>query len=54
MSITAQTFTLNIVMMLLDLMERGGHTSHVVNAEGGPGGPLELDRPRAALDNTFH
>jgi hypothetical protein len=51
MSITAQTFTLNIVMMLLDLMERGGHTSHVVNAEGEP---LELVRARAALDNTFH
>jgi hypothetical protein len=54
MSITAQTFTLNIVMMLLDLMEHGGHTSHGVNAEGSPGGPLEFDRAQAALDNTFH
>jgi hypothetical protein len=51
---TGQTFLLNIVMMVLDLMERGGHALHGVTAHGGPGGSLQFDRLEAALATTFH
>ena len=54
MFITAQTFILNIVMMALDLMERGGHAFRGVTAHGGPGEPLQFDRLEAALAATFH
>ena len=54
MFITAQTFILNIVMMVLDLMERGGHALWGVIAYGSPGGPLQFDRLEAALATTFH
>ena len=54
MFITAQTFILNIVMMVLDLMERGGHALRGVTAHGSPGGPLQFDRLEAALATTFH
>jgi hypothetical protein len=50
---TAQTFILNIVMMVLDLMERGGHAHRGVTAHGSPGGPLQFDRLEAALATAF-
>ena len=46
---TAQTSILNVIMMALDLMERGGHALHGVTAHGSPGGPLQFDRLEAAL-----
>jgi hypothetical protein len=51
---TAQTFKLNIVMMALDLMERGGHALRGLTAHGGQGEPLQFDRLEAALAATFH
>ena len=54
MFITAQTFILNIGMMVSDLMERGGHVLYGVTAHGSPGGPLQFDRLEAALATTFH
>jgi hypothetical protein len=54
MFITAQTFILNIVMMVLDLMERGGHALWGVIAYGSPGGLLQFDLSEAALATTFH
>jgi hypothetical protein len=51
---TGQTFILNIVMMMLDLMEGGGHALRGVTAHGSPGGPLQFDRLEAALVITFH
>ena len=54
MFITAQTFILDIVMMVLDLMERGGHALRGVTAHGSPGGGLQFDRLEAALATTFH
>jgi hypothetical protein len=50
---TAQTFILNIVMVL-DLVERGGHVLRGVTAHGSPGGPLQFDRLEAALATAFH
>jgi hypothetical protein len=54
MFITAQTFILNIVMMVLDLMERGGHALRGVTAHGSLGGLLQFDLSEAALATTFH
>jgi hypothetical protein len=54
MFITAQTFLLNIVMMMSDLMERGGHAPRGVTANGSPGGTLQFDRLEATLANTIH
>ena len=54
MFITAQTFILNIVMMALDLLERGGHVLRRVTAFGSPGGPLQFDRLETALATMFH
>jgi hypothetical protein len=54
MFITAQTFILNIVIMVLDLMERGGHVLRGVTAHGSPGRPLQFDRLEAAFATTFH
>jgi hypothetical protein len=54
MFITAQTFILNIVIMVLDLMERSGHVLRGVTAHGSPGGPLRFDRLEAAFATTFH
>ena len=51
---TAQTFILNIVMMMLDSMDRGGHVLRGVTAHGSPGGPLQFDHLEAALATTFH
>jgi len=51
---TAQTFILNIVMMVSDLMERGGHAPRGVTAHGSLGGPLHFDLLEAALATTFH
>jgi hypothetical protein len=51
---TAQTSILNIVMMALDLMERGSHAFRGVTAHGGPGEPLQFDRLEAILATTFH
>jgi hypothetical protein len=51
---TAQTFNLNIVMMALDLMERGSHALRGLTAHGDPGEPLQFDRLEAALATTFH
>jgi len=51
---TAQTFNLNIVMMALDLMERGGHAHCGLTAHGDEGGPLQFARLEAALATTFH
>jgi hypothetical protein len=51
---TAQTFILNIVTMVLDLMQRGGHAPRGVTAHGGPGEPLQFDRLEAALATIFH
>jgi hypothetical protein len=54
MFITAQTFILNIVMMVSDLMERGGHALRGGTAHGSLGGPLQFDRLEDALATTFH
>jgi hypothetical protein len=55
MCTTAQKFIINIViMMVLDLMERGGHTLRGVTARGSPGRPLHFDRLEAALPIAFH
>jgi hypothetical protein len=54
MSTTGQTFILNVAMMVLDLMERHGHALRGVTAHGIPGGPLQFDRPEAALPTTFY
>ena len=54
MFITAQTFILNIVMMVPDLMERGSHVLRGVTANGSPGETLQFDRLEAALANTIH
>jgi hypothetical protein len=51
---TGQKFILNIVMMELDSMERGGHALRGVTAHGSPGGPLQFDRLEAALATSFH
>jgi len=51
---TVQKFILNIVMMLMDLTERGGHALRGVTAHGSPGGPLQFDRLEAALATAFH
>ena len=51
---TGQTSILKIVMMMLNLMERGGHALCGVTAHGSPGGPLQFDRLEAALATTFH
>jgi len=51
---TGQKFFLNIVMMLMDLTERGGHALRGVTAHGSPGGPLQFDRLEAALAPAFH
>jgi hypothetical protein len=51
---TAQTFILNIVTMVLDLMERGGFVLRGVTAQGSPGGPLQFDHLEAGLATTFH
>jgi hypothetical protein len=51
---TVQTFIMNMVMMVLDLMERGGHALRGVTAHGSPGGPLQFDRLEAALATSFH
>jgi hypothetical protein len=44
-----QKFFLNIVMMVLDLVERGGHALREVTEHGSPGGLLQFDRLEAAL-----
>jgi hypothetical protein len=55
MSTTAQIFIINIVtMVVLDLMERGGHALRGVTARGRPGRPLQCDRLEAAVLITFH
>jgi hypothetical protein len=54
MSTTGQTFIPNIVMMVLVLMERGGHALRGVTAHGSPGGPLQFDRLEAPLATTFY
>ena len=41
-------------MMMLDLMDRGGHALGGVTAHGSPGGPLQFDRLEAVLATTFH
>jgi hypothetical protein len=51
---TAQTSIRKIDMMMLDLMDRGGHALCGVTAHGSPGGPLQFDRLEAALATTFH
>jgi hypothetical protein len=51
---TGQAFILNVVMMVVDLMERGGHALRGVTAHGSPGGPLQFDCLEAALAITFH
>jgi hypothetical protein len=51
---TGQTFFLNTIMMVLDLMERDCHALRGVTAHGSPGGPLQFDRLEAALATTFH
>ena len=50
---TGQTFILNIVKMVLDLMERGGQALRGVTAHGSPGGPLPFDRLEAAPATAF-
>jgi hypothetical protein len=50
---TRQTFILNIVMMVLDSMERGGQALRGVTAHGSPGVPLQFDRLEAALATAF-
>jgi hypothetical protein len=51
---TEQIFTLNIVMMVLDLMERDGHAVRGVTAHGSLGGVLQFERLEASLAITFH
>jgi hypothetical protein len=51
---TTQTFILNIVTMILDLMERVGHVLRGVTARGSPGRLLQFDRLEAALATTVH
>ena len=46
---TEQTFVLTVVMMVLDLMECGGHVPYGVTAHGSPSGPLQFGRLEAAL-----
>jgi len=41
-------------MMVVDLMEPGGHVACGVTAHGSPGGPLQFDRLEAALTATLH
>ena len=53
MFITAQTFILNIVMMVLDLMERGGHALWGVIAYGSPGGFCSLTSRKLPLPPHF-
>ena len=50
---TVQTLILNTVMMILDLMERGGHALRGVTAHGSPGGPLQFDCLEVAVAITF-
>jgi hypothetical protein len=51
---TAQTFIPKADMMVLDLMQHGGHALCGVTAHGSPGGPLQFDRLEAALATGFH
>jgi hypothetical protein len=51
---TEQIFTLNIVMMVLDLLERDGHAVGGVIAHGSLGGALRFERLEASLATTFH
>jgi len=51
---TEQIFTLNIVMMVLDLLERDGHAVRGVIAHGSLGGDLQFERLEASLATTFH
>jgi hypothetical protein len=51
---TAQIFILKIVMIELDLMERGGHALLGLTAEISLGELLKFDRLEAALATTFH
>jgi hypothetical protein len=51
---TAQTFILDIVTMVLDLMQRGGHALRGVTAHRGPGESLQFDRLEATFATTFH
>jgi hypothetical protein len=52
--LTGQTFILNIVIVVLDLMERCGHVLREVTALGSPGGHLQFDSLGPALVTTFH
>lgn len=51
---TGQTFILNVVRMVLDLVECGGHVLRGVTAHGSPSVPLQFERLEAALATTFH
>jgi hypothetical protein len=41
-------------MMVMDLMEYGGHVPCGVTAHGSPGGPLQFDRLEVALAAKFY
>jgi hypothetical protein len=51
---TEQIFTLNIVMMVLDLMQRDGHAVRGVTADGSLGRVLQFERLEVSLAITFH